>query len=90
MRGNDVTLYNLGKTMDWQLGPNGRSYTATTNTYQAMIWKTTSGEWSALVSQRHSPIAHHEFSILKDAQAWCEAQIEDRAADSQNSKNRAR
>ncbi len=74
--------------MDWQLGPNGRSYTATTDTYQAMVWKTTNGEWSALVSQRQNAIAHDEFSILKDAQAWCEAQIVEITESEQSSKNR--
>ncbi len=74
--------------MDWQLGPNGRSYTATTDTHQAMVWKTTNGEWSALVSQYGTAIAHDAFSILKDAQAWCEAQIAETTAGEQNSKNR--
>lgn len=57
--------------MDWKQSQNGRSYTATTHRWQAMISKTTTGEWSALVSQRQNAVTHD----VEDAQAWCETQI---------------
>lgn len=60
--------------MDWEQILYRRSYMTTTNGYQAMIWKTTTGEWSALVSQQSTAIAHNQFLVLKDAQSWCEKQ----------------
>jgi hypothetical protein len=71
--------------MEWEQSQNGRMYTGTTHIWQAMIWKTTTGEWSALVSQHQNAVAHDGFAILKDARAWCETQIVEITLDSQRS-----
>jgi hypothetical protein len=73
--------------MDWEQSPNGRSYTVTTDRWQAMIWKTTTGEWSALVSEHQNAIAHDGFCVLKDAQTWCESQIMEKAAGTQTNED---
>jgi hypothetical protein len=40
-----------------------------------MVWRTSTGEWVAIVSQHHAAIAHERCTKLKDAQHWCEARI---------------
>jgi hypothetical protein len=62
-------------SMNWEHHLYGRSYMATANGYQAMIWKTTTGEWSALVSRQNVAVAHNQFLRLQDAQAWCGQQM---------------
>ncbi len=61
--------------MHWTSDTAGRTYTATQQGYQALIWRTSTGEWVAMISQHHAAIAHERCTKLKDAQRWCEAQI---------------
>ena len=61
--------------MQWTSSGTGRTYTSTKQRYRAMVWRTSTGEWVAIVSQHHAAIAHERCTKLKDAQHWCEARI---------------
>jgi hypothetical protein len=74
MSGSGLNQYE-DRYMDWEQSIDGRSYTATTTGYQVMIWKTTSGEWTALVSEHTQDVAHRRFTRLNDAKAWCEEHV---------------
>ncbi len=60
--------------MDWKTDTTGRSYTGVKDDFQAMVWRTSTREWAAMVSQRHIAFAHMRCMTLKDAVAWCETQ----------------
>ncbi len=69
--------------MDWKSDATGRSYTGTEGDNQAMVWRTSSREWAALVSHSHSAFAHTRCAALKDALVWCEARIIEASAKGQ-------
>ena len=61
--------------MDWKTDATGRSYTGTEGDYQTLVWRTSTREWAAMVSQSHIAFAHTRCVTLKDALAWCETQL---------------
>ena len=61
--------------MTWTRDATGRTYTATKQSYQALVWRTSTGEWVAMISQNNIAIAHERCSRLNDAKRWCEAQL---------------
>ena len=72
--------------MHWTHDVAGRTYSCTKDGYQAIVWRTSTGEWRALLSHHQRTIAHVQYMTLQDAQAWCEARLaalakEDRHAD---------
>ncbi len=61
--------------MKWTRDATGRTHTATKQSYQALVWSTSTGEWVAMISQHNGAIAHERCSRLNDAKCWCEAQL---------------
>ncbi len=61
--------------MKWTRDATGRTYTATKQRYQALVWSTSTGEWVAMISQNNIAIAHERCSRLNDAKRWCETQL---------------
>ncbi len=61
--------------MEWTRSRYGYSYSVTIGMSEALVWMTSTGKWSASVYQDSSAIAQDMFTNVKDAQAWCEAQI---------------
>ena len=61
--------------MDWTSDNRGQTYTVRQDSCQGLVWRTRAGEWRALVSWEGSAAGHANFPTLKDAQAWCEAQV---------------
>ena len=63
--------------MNWTSDNGGQTYTAQQDSCEGLVWRTTSGEWRALVSWAGSAVGHATFTTLEDAQAWCEAHVAD-------------
>ena len=61
--------------MTWTCDATGHTYTCTKQSYQALVWRTSTGEWVAMISQHNIAIAHERCSRLNDAKRWCEAQL---------------
>ncbi len=61
--------------MKWISDASGHTYTWTKQSYQALVWSTSTGEWVAMISQHNGAIAHERCSRLNDAKCWCEAQL---------------
>ncbi len=61
--------------MKWTCDATGHTYTRTRQGYQAMVWRASTGEWVAMISQNNITIAHERCGRLKDAQLWCEAHL---------------
>ncbi len=66
--------------MDWKTDATGRSYTGTVGDYQAMVWRTSTREWAAMVSHNHVAFAYTRCVALKDALKWCETHVTEASA----------
>ncbi len=61
--------------MHWTHDAAGRTYSCTKDDCQAIVWRTSTGEWDALLSHQQRTIAHVQCPTLQDAQHWCEARL---------------
>ena len=52
-----------------------QQYTLTQGTCQGLVWRHRHGDWAALVSRDDMAVSHDSFTVLEDAQAWCETEI---------------
>jgi hypothetical protein len=59
----------------WTRDVTGRQYTLIQGVYHGMVWHASTGEWIALLSQDGHALQHTRCLTLKEAQAWCEAQL---------------
>ena len=66
--------------MNWRSDDGGQTYTAQQDSCQGLVWRTTAGEWKALVRWAAGEARYASFTIREVAQAWCEAQFADLAA----------
>ena len=61
--------------MDWQTDTTRERFTLTQGTCQGLVWRPRHGDWTALVSRNGVALSHDTFTVLEDAQAWCETEI---------------
>ncbi len=61
--------------MHWTSDAAGRTSSCTKDSYQAVVWRTSTGEWGALLSHHHRTMAHVQCLTLQEAQQWCEARL---------------
>ena len=61
--------------MRWTLDATGLTYICTLGSDQALIWRTFTGAFVALICQDHVAIGHEQCRTLEEAQAWCEARL---------------
>jgi hypothetical protein len=61
--------------MEWTFGPATKAYTAELGGGHARVWRAPAGTWSARVTIHRYEQWRHGFHALEEAQAWCEAQL---------------
>ena len=66
--------------MAWTSNNAGQRYTTTQGRCQGSVWQDATDHWTAVVSANGLAIGQDSFTAVEDAQAWCEAQLEDLAA----------
>jgi hypothetical protein len=61
--------------MNWILDATGRTYKCRLGSGEALIWRSFTAGWIALICQGQVAIGHSAYPTLTEAQAWCEAQL---------------
>ena len=61
--------------MNWILDATGRTYKCRLGSGEALIWRSFTAGWIALISEGQVAVGHRVYPTLPEAQAWCEAQL---------------
>ncbi len=51
------------------------AYTLIADDIRCRVWRTTFGDWGAMISRRGIGTASYSFATVDEAKAWCEQQI---------------
>ena len=60
--------------MSWTYDPTDDAYTRIQGDVRCRVWRTTLGNWAAVMSYRGISTAAYNFATPEDAQTWCETQ----------------
>ncbi len=59
----------------WTSDATGRQYTLHQGSYRCLVWRASTGEWNALLSENGQAVYHTRCGRRKEAQAWMEARL---------------
>ncbi len=68
--------------MEWTGDATGRQYMLIQGAYSGLVWRTSTGEWNALLSANGPALYHTRCGRLQEAQAWMEARLRELVRDS--------
>ncbi len=73
----DVLVQTLAGTLgklNWAYDPTDDSYTYILDHVRCRVWRTTLGNWAAVIIHRGISTAAYNFATPEDAKTWCETQ----------------
>ena len=74
--------------MEWTGDATGRQYTLIQGMYRGLVWRVSTGEWNALLSQNGQAVYHTRCGRRKEAQDWMETRLRELTHDRQHSEER--
>ena len=62
-------------SMQWEYDPITKAARLVCGIYRCTVRRTTTGQWSAVISSQGQGADAYSFDTQAEAQAWCEARI---------------
>ncbi len=59
----------------WTSDATGRQYTLIQGSSRGLVWRASTGEWNALLSDNGQALYHTRCGRLQEAQDWMEARL---------------